>query len=78
MFLHNKLIPQVLFSMAILNNNMSKPFTQNVCFLSASDWFKLLMIFKSFLRVRVIPNSSLTSEDVWIKTFSGTEAELGH
>ena len=78
MFLHNKLIPQVLFSIAILNNNMSKPFTQNVCILSASDWFKLLMIFTSFLRVRVIPNNSLTSEDVWIKTFSGTEVELGH
>ena len=56
--------PEALFSIAVLNNNMNKYFTQNMGFLSASDWFKLLIIFMSYLRVRVIPNNSLTSEDV--------------
>ena len=49
-----------------------------MCFLSASDWFKFLFIFMSYLRVRVIPNNSLTSEDVRLKAFSGTEAETRH
>ena len=47
-----------------------------MCFLSASDSFKLLIIFMSYLRVRVIPNNSLTSEEVRLETFSAIEAEL--
>ena len=47
-------------------------------FLSTNDWFKLLIIFMSCLRVRVIPNNLLTSEDIRLKTFSGIEAELRH
>ena len=47
-------------------------------FLSASDWFKLLIIFMSYPRVRVIQNDSLTSKEVRLKAFSGIEAELRH
>ena len=47
-------------------------------FLSASDWFKPLIIFMSYLRIRVIPNNSLTNEDVRLKAFAGIEAKLRH
>ena len=46
-FIRPWLILQVLFSIAVLNNNMNKRLTPNMCFLSASDWFKLLIIFMS-------------------------------
>ena len=55
---------------------MNKSFNQNVWFLSANDWVKLVIIFMSCVRVRVIRNDSLTSEDVRLKAFSGIEAEL--
>ena len=57
---------------------MNKSFALNMRFLSASDWFKLLIIFMSYPRVRVIQNDSLTSEEVRLKAFSGIEAELRH
>ena len=57
--------------------NKNNSFTPKMCFsLSASDWLKLLIIFMSYLRVRVIRNNSLTSTDVRLKACSGIEAEL--
>ena len=55
---------------------MNKGFTQSMCFLSASDWLQLLIIFMSYVRVCVTPNSSSTSEDVRLEALSGIEAEL--
>ena len=63
--------PTSLVFNAVLNNNMNKSVTQNMCSVSASDWFKLLIIFMSYLRVRVIRNNSLTSADVLPKACFG-------
>ena len=46
--------------------------------LSACDWFKLLIIFMPYVRVCVIPNKSLTSEDVRLEACSGIQGERRH
>ena len=74
--LHSPLSINRTSLVAVLNNNMNKSFAPNMYFLSASDWLKLLIIFTSYLRVRVIRNNSLTSADVRLKAYSGIEAEL--